>query len=208
MGDRAPFRYLIANRVNALVWALPTPRRVKALLSRIVYQNPPMPTAIAVRTLAALEAAGIVAVLMGGWGVDALVGEQLRVHHDLDLIVDHTQLDLTLMALGALGFREWFRNPDPAPFGESQLEGSIAVRDAAMRVIDLHPLHLDVDGPALAPGDIGGHPVTCLAPKVQIEVNARSQITTRSNRETQRYQANLEAARKALRGGVLPSGRS
>jgi len=208
MDARPSLWHQVTHHLNVLVWALPAPRRVKALLSRLVYQNPPMPMASTVRALIALEAASIVAVLMGGWGVDALIGEQLRVHHDLDLIVDHSQLDPALMALGALGFKEWFRNPDPAPFGERQLEGSIVVRDGAMHVVDLHPLHLGEEGPALTEGAIGGHPVTCLAPEVQIEVNARSQISTRSNRDKRRYQANLEVARRALGGDSLTSGHS
>ncbi len=201
MNASAPLWHRITHRLNVVVWALPGPRRVKALLSRIVYQNPPMPVFATLRALEALEAASIIAILMGGWGVDALIGEQLRVHHDLDLIVDHSQLDLALMALGALGFREWFRNPDSAPFGDGRLEGSVVVRDAAMHVVDLHPLHLDVDGPTLAEGAIAGHRVTCLAPEVQIEVNARSQTSTRSHRQKRRYQTNLETARRALEAG-------
>ena len=35
--------------------------------------------------LGALEAAGIPAWIGGGWGIDALVGEQTRRHDDLDL---------------------------------------------------------------------------------------------------------------------------
>jgi lincosamide nucleotidyltransferase A/C/D/E len=198
MGDRTPLWYRVTNRLNVLVWALPLPRRARAVLSRIVYQNPPMPIVPTLRALKALEAASIAAVLMGGWGVDALVGEQLRVHHDLDLIVDHNQLDIALMMLGALGFREWFRNPAPAPFGERQLEGSVVVRDEAMRVVDLHPMHLGDSGPAVAEGTIGGHRVKCISAELQIQVNAGSQAHTRSRREKRRYQTNLETARGTL----------
>jgi len=198
MGNRTPSRHRITNQLNIVVWALPAPRRLKALISRVVYQNPPMPIVTTVRALKALEAASIVAVLMGGWGVDALAGEQLRVHHDLDLIVDHSQLDIALMVLGALGFKEWFRNPATAPFGERQLEGSVVVRDAAMRVVDLHPMRLDDSGPTLAEGRIGGHPVTCISAELQIQVNAGSQAHTRSRRDKRRYQTNLETARRAL----------
>lgn len=35
----------------------------------------------------ALAAAGVDAWLDGGWGVDALVGEQTRPHDDLDLVI-------------------------------------------------------------------------------------------------------------------------
>jgi lincosamide nucleotidyltransferase A/C/D/E len=201
MDTGVALRHRITHRLNVGVWALPAPRRIKAWLSRSVYRNPPMPVVTALRALESLEASSIIAVLMGGWGVDALVGEQLRVHHDLDLIVDHGQLDLALMALGALGFKEWFRNSDPAPFGERQLEGSVVVRDAAMRVVDLHPLHLG-NWPALTEGTIGGHRVTCLSAEAQIEVNARSQSSTRSSREKRRYRRNIETARRALEAGA------
>ena len=184
--------------VNTVVWALPAPRRLRALLSRIVYQNPPMPSVTTLLALKALEAGSIVAVLMGGWGVDALAGEQLRVHHDLDLIVDHDQIDMALAMLGGLGFKEWFRNPTPAPFGERYLEGSIVVRDEAMRVVDLHPMRLDDSGPMLTEGRIDGHRVTCISAELQIQVNAGSQSHTRSRRDKRRYQTNLETARRAL----------
>ena len=157
-----------------------------------------MPMTTTLQALKALEAASILAVLMGGWGVDALAGEQLRIHHDLDLIIDHTQLDLALMMLGLLGFKEWFRNPDSTPFGERQLEGSVVVRDAAMRVVDLHPMRLDDSGPTLTEGRIDGHRVTCLSAELQVEVNAGSQIHTRSRRVKRRYQTNIETATRAL----------
>src|SRR5512133_3229816 len=39
----------------------------------------------AIEVLAALDAGGIDYWVDGGWGIDALVGEQTRIHHDLDL---------------------------------------------------------------------------------------------------------------------------
>ena len=38
-----------------------------------------------IEVLAALDAGGIDYWVDGGWGIDALVGEQTRAHHDLDL---------------------------------------------------------------------------------------------------------------------------
>jgi lincosamide nucleotidyltransferase A/C/D/E len=40
-----------------------------------------------VRVLAALGRHGVTAWVDGGWGVDALLGEQVREHDDLDLVV-------------------------------------------------------------------------------------------------------------------------
>jgi hypothetical protein len=44
--------------------------------------------------------------IAGGWGVDALVGRQTRIHSDLDLAVDVTQmaLDHLLQAFGRHGY--------------------------------------------------------------------------------------------------------
>ena len=44
------------------------------------------------------------AVLDGGWGVDALVGSQTRLHDDLDLVVPLDACDRIVAGLGALGF--------------------------------------------------------------------------------------------------------
>jgi Aminoglycoside-2''-adenylyltransferase len=197
VGERAAGWTRFTNRLNVVVWALPTPRRLKALLSRLVYQNPPMPIATVLTAMGALEASGVEVALMGGWGADALVGEQLRPHHDLDLIVNRDHLDKALTALYAIGFVEWFRDVSPTSFGDLQLEAAVVVRDPAMRVVDLHSMRFDRSGPALAVGTIGGHRVACMSPELQIRANARSR--TRSRRIRRRYEVNLEAAEQALR---------
>jgi lincosamide nucleotidyltransferase A/C/D/E len=42
-----------------------------------------------IEVLAGLDAGGIDYWVDGGWGIDALVGQQTRIHHDLDLGVSH-----------------------------------------------------------------------------------------------------------------------
>lgn len=196
MHERASRWTRFTNRLNILVWALPCPRRLKALLSRIVYQNPAMPIATVLIATGALEASGVEAALMGGWGADALAGEQLRPHHDLDLIVNRDHLDKALVALYAIGFVEWFRDATPMPFGDLQMESAVIVRDPAMRVVDLHAMRFGPSGPALAEGTIGGRGVTCVSAELQIEANTKSYA--RSRRVRKRYEGNLEAAKQAL----------
>ncbi len=197
MQDRASHWTRFTNRLNVVVWALPTPRRLKALLSRIVYQNPPIPIATVLIAMATLEASGVEVALMGGWGADALVGEQLRPHHDLDLIVNRDHLDKALMALYAIGFVEWFRDGSPSSFGDLELESGVVVRDTAMRVVDLHSMRFDRPRPALTEGTIGGRRVTCMSAELQIRANSKSHA--RSRRVRRRYRANLEAASQAQR---------
>lgn len=196
MQERAGRWTRLTSRLNVIVWALPMPPRLKELLSRLVYQNPPMPIATVLIALVALEACGVEAALMGGWGADALVGEQLRPHHDLDLIVNRDHLDKALMALSTIGFVEWFRNPSPTPFGDLQMESAVVVRDPAMRVVDLHSMRFDSSGPALDEGAIDGRRVTCVSAELQIRANAKSRA--RSRRVKRRYRENLEAATRAL----------
>jgi Aminoglycoside-2''-adenylyltransferase len=202
MQERASRWTRFTNRLNAVVWALPTPRRLKALLSRIVYQNPPMPIATVLIAMAAVEASGVEVALMGGWGADALVGEQLRPHHDLDLIVNRDHLDKALMALYAIGFVEWFRNASPMPFGDLRMESAVVVRNPAMRVVDLHAMRFDDPKPALAEGKIGGRRVTCMSAELQIQANAKSRA--RSRRVKRRYRKNLAAATQALAAESTP----
>jgi lincosamide nucleotidyltransferase A/C/D/E len=197
VAERAQPWNRLTNRLNVLVWALPVPRRVRAVLSRIVYQNPPMPRSNVLWILQELDMAGIEPVVMGGWGVDALVGEEQRLHRDLDLILDCGELDRALSRLRLLGFEEWFRNQSPVPFGEHGIEGDVVVmRDAAMRVVDIHPMRLDDSGPTPATGTIGGHPVACVSAKLQVKAHTGNRI--RSRREKRRHETNLKTARRAL----------
>jgi lincosamide nucleotidyltransferase A/C/D/E len=188
------------DRLNVLVWALPAPRRVKAALSRIVYQNPPMPVASALLVLGTLDSAGVPTVVMGGWGIDALVGAQQRPHRDLDLILDRGDLGSALAALRDLGFQEWFRNSAPPPFDEHGIEGDVVVvRDAAMRVVDLHPMCLAALGAGVATGSIDGREVRCVSASLQIEAHAG--YRPRSRRVRRRHESNIRIAQRALAAG-------
>jgi lincosamide nucleotidyltransferase A/C/D/E len=169
---------------------------VKAVLSRIVYQNPPIPVSTALLVLGTLDRAGVGTVVMGGWGVDALVGEQQRPHRDLDLILDHGDLDAALVTLRELGFEEWFRNSSPAPFGEHGIEGVVVMRDAAMQVVDLHPMCLVALGTSVATGSIDGREVQCVSASLQVEAHTGNRI--RSRRERRRHESNLQTAQRAL----------
>jgi lincosamide nucleotidyltransferase A/C/D/E len=166
-----------------------------------------MPRSDVLRVLQALDGAGVEPVVMGGWGIDALVGEEQRLHRDLDLIVDHGSLDTVLARLHELGFEEWFRNPSPVPFVEHGIEGDVVVmRDGAMRVVDIHPMCLRELGASAAEGTIGGHRVSCVSAKLQVKAHTGNRI--RSRRERRRHEANLETAKRALAVAELGNGGS
>jgi lincosamide nucleotidyltransferase A/C/D/E len=111
----------------------------------------------------------------GGWGIDALVGEQTRDHDDLDLMHRQDQEDAVLAALFAAGFAEVL-NWRPVRF---------VVRDPDGREIDLHPLVFSGDGSAVqasfepdrpfrypsscfVTGTIGRTTVPCLSAEQQV----------------------------------------
>ena len=82
--------------------------------------------------------------VLGGWGVDALVGRQSRKHRDLDLGIDEAQWDPGLSALAALGYTvgtDWWpiRVELSAPHGWA----------------DLHPVRFDQSGDGVQAGPDG-----------------------------------------------------
>jgi Aminoglycoside-2''-adenylyltransferase len=73
--------------------------------------------------------------LDGGWGVDALVGEQTREHNDLDLIVRDAHEHRMREALATHGFIQV--DADPQNF---------VLADERGREVDVHPVRFDDQG--------------------------------------------------------------
>jgi lincosamide nucleotidyltransferase A/C/D/E len=128
------------------------------------------------RVLRALDEASIRHWVVGGWGVDALVGHQTREHRDLDLAVDLDQWETCEALVRALGYEvetDWLpiRVELVSPHGW----------------IDLHPVRFDETGDGVQAGPDGttydyprehlitgaldGHPVPCISAVWQIEAH-------------------------------------
>lgn len=124
---------------------------------------------------AALTDCGIRYWITGGWGIDALLGQQTRPHDDLDISVAATALDDTLALLVDMGFAtrtDW-------------LPTRIALVDADGREVDVHPLTFRQDGSAwlqgldnsrfeypsdsFTTGTIDGRTVPCITATLQFE---------------------------------------
>jgi hypothetical protein len=196
-GERPTLFISMTDRANALVWRMPAPRRIRVLLSQLVYRNPPMPRERALETLRALDRAGVETVLIGGWGIDALVGEELRPHGDLDLLADENQLERAVEALAGLGFEPWNHDSAPGPIGEVRVSSAQTFRDRALRVVELHAVDLgEVDA---ARGRIGTMRVSCLSADHQLHAQRQMGRTwTPQRRSNQRR--NLAAVAGALHG--------
>jgi lincosamide nucleotidyltransferase A/C/D/E len=124
--------------------------------------------------------AGLTVWLDGGWGVDALLGEQTREHDDLDLVVARADVPLLVEKLGEDGYE----------VAKGELPTCIVLLDPAGRQIDVHPVEFDHAGdgiyrmedgrdwPYPARGFagkglvLGRHPVRCLTPEVQVLCHA------------------------------------
>lgn len=165
--DRPALRTRIADRANAVVWRLPVPRRGRVLLSQLTYRNPPIPSERVTEALEVLDESGIETVLIGGWGVDALLGKQLRAHRDLDLLTDERDLDRTVRSLEGLGFLLWNHDPSPGPIGALSVSSGLTLRDGALRVVEIHACNLGGFTPA--EGAIDGRRVSCLSAEHQLE---------------------------------------
>jgi lincosamide nucleotidyltransferase A/C/D/E len=126
----------------------------------------------------------------GGWGIDALIGEQTRDHRDLDLMHRQDQESVVLAALSAAGFVEsldW----RPIRFVVTAPDG---------REIDLHPLVFSDDGSAVqaspdphrpfayppscfVTGTIQGMAIPCLSAEQQVYFHQGYEPTERDRHD-------------------------
>jgi lincosamide nucleotidyltransferase A/C/D/E len=139
-----------------------------------------MTAADVIAVLERLDAAAVPVWLDGGWGVDALVGEQTRQHADLDLALGADDLTRAEDVLQTLGFQH-------EPSVEPGLPARLVMRDPLSRQVDLHPLVFDENGDGWqqlsetgkawgrypaghldAVGVIAGRQVRCLTPELQL----------------------------------------
>ena len=88
--------------------------------------------------VATLRDAGVRVWLDGGWGVDALVGEQTRDHDDLDCVIALSDAPIARDALAGLGFAVTL-DESPTRF---------VVRDRTDRRVDFHTVTFDAAGGA------------------------------------------------------------
>lgn len=125
--------------------------------------------------VACLEGAAVAVWLDGGWGIDALLGEETRPHDDLDVVMAMAQLGAAREALRALGF----------VLAIDELPTRCVLRATGDRRIDIHPVMFDCEGGGLqrqpdgsdfryppegltGTGIIAGRAVRCLTAELQL----------------------------------------
>ena len=127
-----------------------------------------------VEVINALESVGVDVWVHGGWGVDALLGEQTRPHDDLDVIIRADCIKAAIRVTRGLGFA----------LMTDELPQGFVVCDNLDRRIDFHPVRFRRDGSAvqeskrggvwvfsglglLGIGSINGREIRCLTPEEQ-----------------------------------------
>jgi lincosamide nucleotidyltransferase A/C/D/E len=130
--------------------------------------------------LALLERASVEVWLDGGWGVDALLGEETRSHGDLDVILAVGDVPRLREALAGAGFA-------PKPGGTAT---NFVLADARGREVDVHAIAFDERGfgafrlpdgrswpfPPSAfrgRGRVGGREVSCLSAEAQVQCHGQ-----------------------------------
>lgn len=149
------------------------------------------PAAEVIRVVDRLDDADVQWTILGGWGVDALLGKQTRRHRDLDLIVParDDQISRVNEALTSLGYR--FLHDEVV--STDLLVHRIVWQNGLGRTVDIHPATVELDamagltGPGRkAEGTISGRRVHCLTPEVQLALHARHRPRNQDDRDVAR----------------------
>jgi lincosamide nucleotidyltransferase A/C/D/E len=131
---------------------------------------------------------GIQVWLTGGWGIDALLEQQTRQHHDLDvlMLVDDVSVLLNVMHKEGYGYKElWSENLWSVDANGTRIETAFFVSDPEGRELDAHALRLDEQGNGIPAwerdegfimtsqylagmGTIAGYPVRCMSAEYQM----------------------------------------
>lgn len=120
----------------------------------------------AVQLLQLFEQHGIEVIVDGGWGVDALLGEQTRPHNDLDIALQHKDVQKLRALLEAQGYRD-------VPRDDTRDCNFVMGNDQGHEV-DFHSYTFDANGKLVfgvayppesltGTGSIQGYPVRCIS---------------------------------------------
>ncbi|SRR6266568_507423 len=132
------------------------------------------------------EKNGIKVWIDGGWGVDALLGEQSRPHKDLDIAIASKDVANLQKVLTAKGYKK---------FREDSL-WNIVFRDDKGYEIDYHAFIFDenenVVGGIMYPtesltgtGTIGGYTVRCINPKHMVAFHSGYELKEKDFQDVQ-----------------------
>jgi lincosamide nucleotidyltransferase A/C/D/E len=105
-----------------------------------------------IRIYRRLSRHGIRVWLTGGWGIDALLGEQTRSHKDLDAIMLLDDVFRMSELMGRAGFtlkELWSENLWAIDADENKIATAFVLQDTDDRQLDVHAMRLDDHGNGL-----------------------------------------------------------
>ena len=131
---------------------------------------------VVVDLLQGFETLGVTVWLDGGWGVDALLGEQTRAHADLDIVVQEKDLAAIEGFLRARGYNDVPRDDTRA---WNFVLGNLNGNEVDLHVIELNEIGDGLYGPAengnrypadalTGVGSIEGGSVRCMSAAYQV----------------------------------------
>jgi len=148
---------------------------------------------------------GIPIWLVGGWGIDALLGEQTRPHKDLDVIMLLDDVVRMRELLGRDGYALqdlWSENRWAVDAQGVEIPTAFVLQDAAGREIDAHAMRLDDQGNGVPAwegegfvftreglagvGTIAGVAVRCLSPGMQMACHTGYELPDKQVRDLER----------------------
>jgi glycosyltransferase involved in cell wall biosynthesis len=155
------------------------------LVRRLKRRSLQMPAEVVPSVIEALRHAGVTACVVGGWGVDALIGKQTRRHRDLDVVFksDEDAERRALRALAGLDFKFVKREAVPGADPGCWLATRLVMADDAGRLLDLHPVEfplivasggserLFTPKDAFVTGIVAEQQVPCLSAQLQLALH-------------------------------------
>lgn len=112
----------------------------------------------------------------GGWGVDALLGQQTRPHGDLDILIQHKDVPKLRELLGAKGYKDVPR--------DDTRDCNFVLSNAHGREVDVHSFTFDAAGNWIyegipyqadslsGTGSVNGYSVKCVSPEWMINFHS------------------------------------
>jgi lincosamide nucleotidyltransferase A/C/D/E len=141
---------------------------------------------VVVQLMQLFDQHGIEVFVDGGWGVDALLGEQTRPHGDLDIALQHKDVPKLRALLEAGGYQDVPR--------DDTRECNFVMGDEQGHEVDFHSYTFDAHGKLIfgveypfdsltGSGSIKGYPVKCISAEWMVKFHSGYELDENDYRD-------------------------